>query len=142
MSPALQSFIELYENLSLDSLGKLSQVYSADVEFVDPITRCTGLSSLTQYLTKSMQDIAQCHFAIDPPIVASPTSDQVDVAVTWIMRAETQNGKLLTLNGSSHLRIADERICYHRDYYDLGQLIYEHVPLLGAVVRAIKRRLG
>ena len=30
---------------------------------------------------------------------------------------------------------------YHRDYFDMGEFIYERVPVLGSVIRAIKRRL-
>ena len=45
------------------------------------------------------------------------------------------------LDGASHLRLADNRIAYQRDYYDLGAMLYEHIPLLGGAVRAVKARL-
>jgi hypothetical protein len=52
-----------------------------------------------------------------------------------------QRGQELTLEGISQLRFADRRIIYQRDYYDLGAMLYEHLPLVGQVVRGIKRRL-
>ena len=34
------------------------------------------------------------------------------------------------------------KVCQHRDYFDLGAMLYEQLPLLGPVVRTIKMRLG
>jgi hypothetical protein len=34
------------------------------------------------------------------------------------------------------------KVRYHRDYFDLGAMLYEHLPLLGSLVKTIKRRLG
>jgi hypothetical protein len=46
------------------------------------------------------------------------------------------------IHGSSHLRFAaDGRIAYHRDYWDAAEEVYEKVPLLGGLLRRIKRRL-
>jgi len=32
-------------------------------------------------------------------------------------------------------------VTYHRDYFDLGALIYERVPVLGGLIRGIKGRM-
>ena len=52
-------------------------------------------------------------------------------------------------NKSSQLRkFYDELVMWHdkvyrhRDYFDAGALLYEHVPLLGRVIRWLKRRMG
>jgi len=36
----------------------------------------------------------------------------------------------------------DDIIVYHKDYYDLGEMVYEHIPLLGFFVKKIKKRLA
>ena len=46
--------------------------------------------------------------------------------------------KTILLNGASFIRFDAEKINYHRDYYDLGALIYEQIPLLGAVVKKVR----
>lgn len=33
-------------------------------------------------------------------------------------------------------------ITRQRDYYDAGEMIYEHLPLLGWAVRGVKRRVN
>lgn len=46
------------------------------------------------------------------------------------------------IHGSSHLRFgADGRVAYHRDYWDAGEQLYEQIPLLGGLLRLIKKRL-
>ena len=46
------------------------------------------------------------------------------------------------IHGSSHLRFAhDGRVAYHRDYWDAAEELYETLPLLGSLLRWIKRRL-
>lgn len=34
-----------------------------------------------------------------------------------------------------------EKIFRQRDYYDAGEMLYEHLPLLGWAVRGVKRRV-
>ena len=35
-----------------------------------------------------------------------------------------------------------DKVYYQQDQYDLGAMIYEHIPVIGPVVRFLKRRLG
>lgn len=48
--------------------------------------------------------------------------------------------RTILVEGFTHLRIRDDRVCYHRDYADLGQMLYEHIPVLGRVIKVVKRR--
>lgn len=45
------------------------------------------------------------------------------------------------LPGCSVVDIRDDRIVRQRDYYDAGEMIYEHLPILGWAVRGVKRRV-
>ena len=65
--------------------------------------------------------------------------------LTWTMTLEhpkLQKGKTICVNGVSHLKFRDGQVIYHRDYFDLGEMLYENLPLLGSVIKAIKQRLG
>jgi hypothetical protein len=33
-------------------------------------------------------------------------------------------------------------VYYHRDYYDAGSMLYEHIPLMGYAIRKIKKKVG
>lgn len=64
-----------------------------------------------------------------------------------------QNSKQLLLNSFrafyqdsdeldlEQIRFTD-RIFYHEDFYDLGAMIYQHVPVLGRIIRFINQRIG
>lgn len=41
----------------------------------------------------------------------------------------------------TQIRFSD-RIFYHEDFYDVGAMIYQHVPVLGRIIRFINQRIG
>ena len=45
------------------------------------------------------------------------------------------------IHGTSHLRFApDGRVAYHRDYWDPAEELYEKLPVLGILMRWLKRQ--
>ena len=62
----------------------------------------------------------------------------------WTMRfrhPRLAGGQVIEVPGCSHL-LWHDKVYRHRDYFDAGALLYEHVPLLGRVIRWLKRRMG
>ena len=49
--------------------------------------------------------------------------------------------KPVFVRGISHIEFSD-RIDFHEDSYDLGEMLYDHVPVLGSGTRWLKRRLA
>ena len=46
-----------------------------------------------------------------------------------------------SLDGASHLRLDGQGlVAWHRDYWDPAEGIYEKLPVLGALMRWVKRR--
>ncbi|MCG9697083.1 nuclear transport factor 2 family protein [Shewanella sp. Isolate11] len=134
----LQNFISVYSELSKDNLAALGQVYHPDIEFCDPLHRLNGLPSLVDYFEHLYQNLLSCDFKVDQVL-----ESQQEAAVYWTMsfrHKQLNGGELITISGHSHLRAQDNKVIYHRDYLDAGAMLYEHVPVLGALVRLIKRR--
>jgi hypothetical protein len=77
-----------------------------------------------------------------PAETGGTTGPAGEAMLTWTMRLNLRRGpaETLVVPGVSHLRFGD-RIDYQRDHFDAGALIYENVPVLGALVRFVKRRL-
>jgi hypothetical protein len=49
----------------------------------------------------------------------------------------------LVIEGMSEIELApDGRIAAHIDHWDAGRQVYERVPLLGWLLRRIRRRIG
>ena len=69
-----------------------------------------------------------------------------EVYLQWTMTMSSEKlkgGKPIVVDGTSFL-IFNEwgQVTYHRDYFDLGGMLYEHIPVLGWMVRKIKGRLN
>jgi len=40
------------------------------------------------------------------------------------------------------LALAAGKVARHRDYCDAGEEVYEKIPVLGAVIRLVRRKMG
>jgi limonene-1,2-epoxide hydrolase len=137
----LEKFLSTYNQLGSHNLDLLAEIYSEDVRFVDPVHEITGLVALRDYFAGLYESITAVSFDFTERI-SSPGKSFVE----WKMQfshPKLARGATITLSGVSHLQFnEDGRVCYHRDYFDLGEMLYEHIPLLGKMVLYCKRRLG
>jgi hypothetical protein len=140
MSGSLDRFKTAFNQLNKDTLHLLDEIYTPDVEFRDPVHELTGLPALRAYYHRLYDGVVSCHFDFEAEVI----QDQQGMLV-WIMRfqhARFRRGETLELRGVSHLKFRDDgKVFQHHDYFDMGEFIYERVPVLGGIIRAIKNRL-
>lgn len=128
----------LFRDLRRDNLHILDDVYAPQIVFEDPLHRVMGLAALKDYFGRLYEGVERIDFEFGA-VLGSP--DQA--MLTWQMRMTHRRlraGKELILPGASHIRFG-ARVHYHRDYFDAGALLYERIPLLGGIVRAIRGRV-
>ena len=133
-------FNDFYQALDLDSLQHLDQIYHREVTLKDPVASHQGLAALDAYFRKLLTDCDQCCFQIRDQQFADSRG-----YVDWTMTFSTQRlngGQPIDVDGSSLLRIRDDRIEYQQDYYDLGAMVYEQLPILGSIIRKIRGRMA
>lgn len=136
----LMKFIDIYSQLNKDNLAELEGIYHRDLVFEDPAHRMVGWSALHRYFKQLYARINSCDFVIN-----SWLADESQAFVQWTMtfsHRDLNGGRPRTLEGCTRLEFKDDLIILHRDYFDLGEMIYEGVPLLGRVIRFIKTRVG
>jgi hypothetical protein len=138
--PNLAAFCAFYNKLDNTCTEKLYKVYTPDIEFHDPIHRLSGLAALERYFNGLYENVTACHFEFHDQ------QRHADLAfVTWtmhLMHPRLAGGRQISVEGCSRLTFAADgsgRVCRHRDYFDAGELLYERLPLLGPVIRRIKR---
>lgn len=120
--------------LTADDLAK---IYSQDIVFVDPLGRIEGRENLVRYFNGVYRNVTSCRFDyLDECRLDGKTSIKWDMV---FQHPKLGSGKEINVRGVSLLEFAD-KVSYHEDVYDVGALMYEHVPLLGAPVRWLKRR--
>ncbi len=137
---ALLSFIELYSGLNKSNLNRLYRIYAKDIIFDDPAHHIEGIDALFAYFENLYTNIKQCDFEIHKKILKG---DSAFINWTLIMRhPKVAKGEVRKISGCSYLEFKRGQVSYHKDYFDLGALIYEGLPLIGPLIKAIKKRLG
>lgn len=135
-----ERFNRFYTSLDLDALEHLPGIYAKQVTFADPVAVHQGLLALDDYFRKLLSGCTRCDFKI-----GEQEFGEERAFVNWTMTFASprlNGGRDVDVDGSSVLRIRGERIEYQRDYYDMGAMVYEQLPLLGPIVRHIRGRMA
>lgn len=137
----MDKFLSMYQDLDGDNLHLLSQVYRADIQFIDPAHEINGLDSLTHYFTSLYQNLESIDFTFHD-LMEQTNSGCVQWEMTFCHKSLSR-GKPITVSGVTFIRFDDDqKVYFHRDYFDLGAMLYERIPLLGRMITSIKGRLG
>lgn len=140
--PLIDSFCSKFRDLTNTSSKDLAQIYTADVEFIDPIDHHRGLSEVQAYFAKLTKHAHACEFDIHCVAPCEDNAGDISYVLTWTMTLTLKKGnRVIKTQGTTLLKQNDNGFYYHRDYYDLGEMVYEHIPVLGWVIAKIKRKL-
>ena len=117
----------------------LARTYTNDVVFVDPVKKIEGIEALNFYFEKLYHSVNHCKFELSSSLL----NDQYE-SLQWIMHLrhkKIKSGNDIYLDGASFIEYRDNKVCYQKDYYDLGALIYEQIPILGSVVKKVRNAI-
>ncbi|SFR45511.1 SnoaL-like domain-containing protein [Marinobacter daqiaonensis] len=130
-------FQRLFNTMCAGNVGNLDDVYGSDVQFIDPFGEVDGIVGLRAYFEKVYSNVSSCHFEFSDTVFNGNQA-----CVTWTMylkHPRLRRGREVTVAGMSHLQVSEGRVRYHRDYFDAGELLYQNLPLLGTVIRWIRK---
>jgi limonene-1,2-epoxide hydrolase len=138
---AFQRFVSLWSNLTEESIAQhIDTVYAEDVWFNDTVKTITGHDALRHYLEETSRRVASCQVEIDDIGVSGG-----NYYVRWRMKVllpDTPEESAWHSIGFTHLRFNEAgQVVLHQDYWDSAAGLYEHLPLVGWMIRAIKTRL-
>ena len=140
MSDFLRRFATEFAALDAGNLARLGELYSDDVLFRDPLHEVRGLPALQRYFAELYANVGRLEFDFHG-------FDQVvdgEGYLRWTMHfrhPRLRGGAPISVDGCSHLLWWD-KVYQHRDYFDAGAMLYEHLPLMGGVIAWLKRRLA
>lgn len=136
---ALQKLVAFYQTLDSDRLSMLAEIYHPDIRLSDPVGEHQGLVVVEHYFASLLKNMRYCRFA-----VTQVRQFDTDALLLWRMEyahPALQRGASQTLEGSSYLQFHDNKVVFQRDYYDMGAMLYEKLPLLGTIIGLVKKRL-
>ncbi len=134
----LSRFIDVYQQLGVDNVDNIADIYHSNVIFEDPLHRVEGLASLLVYFQGLYTNLSSCSFVIN-----NYFANDEQASIYWHMtftHSKLNGAMPVSVEGHSHLKEVDGKVIYHRDYLDVGAMLYEHIPVLGHAVKFIKKR--
>jgi hypothetical protein len=140
MTPLITRFVQFFEALEPAAVARLGEVYTRDVYFKDPFNEVHTLAGVQQIFS-------HMYVALDRPrfVVTGQVAEGSECFLTWNFEFyfRKQPARLQTVRGTSHLKFNEDGLVnYHRDYWDAAEELYEKLPMLGSLMRWLKRRVN
>ena len=128
---------DFFEHLSRADTQRMAQIYTDDAWFKDPFNEVSGVDRIAAIFNHMFDQVERPRFVVTDAVAQGDSA-----FLTWdFIFSSTRMGGEQTVRGASHLKFAaDGRISYHRDYWDVAEELYEKIPLLGGLMRFLKKR--
>jgi steroid delta-isomerase len=137
LDASLQQLIRFFETIDPDNIGQLAQVYTEDVFFKDPFNEVRGLAEVTHIFSHMFRQVDQPRFVVTSHVLQG---NQAFLTWDFLFRMKRFSSAEQCIRGATHLRFTDDgRANFHRDYWDAAEELYEKLPLLGSLMRGLKR---
>lgn len=136
--PHVQRIVQVFESLSPQDLPRLAEIYTPDARFKDPFNEVQGVAAIQGIFEHMFVSLDGPHFVIRDTLVQDR---QCFLSWDFNFRMKRFSREEQCIRGGSHLVLAaDGRIAEHRDYWDAAEELYEKLPVVGALMRWLKKR--
>ena len=128
-----------FDDLAPADLDRLGEVYSTDAAFKDPFNEVRGLEAIRRIFAHMYAELDGPRFVVTQAVAEG------DVAfLTWTFhfRSPRLQPQDVVVRGATQLAFDPHSglVVLHRDYWDTGEELYARLPLLGALMRWLRRR--
>ena len=137
IDPRLEPLIRFFEQIDPSNVSQLSQVYTPDAFFKDPFNEVRGIDAIKHIFRHMFDQVDSPRFIITNSVIQG---EQAFLTWDFLFRMKRFSAEEHCIRGATHVRFAaDGRVNFHRDYWDAAEELYEKLPLLGSLMRALKR---
>ena len=141
MAQAKLSSKDFFSKLDANHMNLVDEFYDDKVSFQDPLGEIKGVAGVKDYYTGLYKNVESIRFEFTGQI-----QNGNEEVLFWVMYLKTKNlngGKEFAVEGNSHFTFSttSQKCIYHRDYFDMGEFIYERVPVLKNVIHFVKDKL-
>lgn len=141
MASNLERSKQFFTQLGANTMHLVDDFYDPKVVFQDPIHRLEGIAALKAYYQRLYSNVTSIRFEY-----GSGVESESVVSLEWRMFLKTpaiMGGKEFTVDGISIIKFsAAGKAIEHRDYFDMGEFVYERIPVLSYIIKYIKGRLS
>jgi hypothetical protein len=136
----ISTFTEFLSELGSTKTGvRAGQLYASELHFSDALMMTRNRDRVVEHF----QGLVDAGTAVQVEILQTLVSE-ADVYLIWSMQAEftpVRQSVVSDTIGITHLRFNEAgHVVLHQDFWDTGLGFYQHIPVLGRVVKSINRR--
>ncbi len=137
--PPIDPFQRYLESLTAETVPQMAELVASDVRFIDPFHDVSGTASMQRVFAAIFVSLKNVRFTV---------IDRAWSGNAWYLRwrfeAERRNsGQIFAFDGMSELYFdAEGRVRLYRDHWDAATGFYEKLPVLGLVLRWLRRKVA
>ena len=133
----VRRLITFFEALTVYNARLTDTIYSADAFFKDPFNEVIGVVEIRRLFEHMFRQVDAPRFVVTTQVMQG---DQAFLTWNFLFRMKRFSNAEQCIRGATHLRFdADGKCCLHRDYWDAAEELYEKLPVLGGLMRALKK---
>jgi limonene-1,2-epoxide hydrolase len=137
---AADRIVAFFEGLQPADLDRLNEVYLPQAWFKDPFNEVRGVKAIRAIFEHMFVTLHEPRFVVREVL---QQDERCFLVWDFVFRFRRSDEGEQLIRGATHLQLApDGRIAMHRDYWDAAEELYEKLPILGGLMRWLKRRAG
>lgn len=131
---AAARYADFFIRLRPEDLARFDEFFTPNARFRDPFNDVTGVDGIRHVFAHMYTQCPKARFAVSEIAL----KDQV-AYLRWVFHCRAG----LAIEGLSRVVFtADGRVCEHLDYWDAASQLYARLPLIGLLLRWLRRRLA
>jgi hypothetical protein len=134
----LTRLVRFFETISPHTVQEqLGVIYAADAQFKDPFNEVRGVEAITRIFEHMFEQVDAPRFVVTTQVLQGS-----EAFLTWdfMFRMKRFSKDEQCIRGATHIVFNGRgAVSVHRDYWDAAEELYEKLPVLGALMRWLKR---
>ena len=138
---AVDNIVTYFQTFTPQSIPRVADIYAPDAYFKDPFNEVRGVKAIEGIYSHMFEALTTPRFIVTSQVV---DADKHACFLIWDFKFYLKNYNTTTeqtIRGGSHLMLDESgKITSHRDYWDAAEELYEKLPVVGGVMRWLKKR--
>jgi ketosteroid isomerase-like protein len=141
----VDELVQAFEQLQAADIARMGDWYAEDAHFKDPFKDVHSLAEIQAIFQHMFDSLREPRFVVTSRIVQA---NQCFLVWDFLFYMKSSQPTVQQrIHGGSHLVFAlnplgEWRVQSHRDYWDAAEELYEKLPLIGSLMRWLKKRVN
>ncbi|MEQ8344507.1 MAG: nuclear transport factor 2 family protein [Sneathiellaceae bacterium] len=139
LPPEVARYAAFFDRMTAARVPELAALVAPDVHFRDPFNDVRGAGAMLRIMAHMFETCDEAEFTVTGAMARDGRA-----YLTWIFRFRPKRfrGPPWHVDGVTELRFdAAGQVTQHLDFWDSGSQFYAHLPVLGWLIRMVRRRL-